>query len=148
MDTQNSKADDLREIRDLALRYAQGVDRRDADKLGGVFIEEGLIDGSGYRSDGREQIMKIPRMMNKRFVATFHSVQNHLIDLNGDEATGEVYAISHHLQRTEEGGLVDYVMIMRYHDRYVRRPEGWRFAHRHILVDWTETRPAELHKNP
>jgi hypothetical protein len=142
-----SKADDLREIRDLAMRYAQAVDRRDAEKLTGVFVEDGLIDGSGYRSEGHEKISRIPSLLDKRYVKTFHSVQNHLIELNSDEATGEVYAISHHLQRTEDGAHISYVMIMRYHDRYVRRPEGWRFAHRHILVDWTETRPAELHNN-
>jgi uncharacterized protein (TIGR02246 family) len=147
MADQSSEAD-YRKIRELALRYAQAVDNRDAEKLAGVFTEDGLIDGSGYTSHGREQIMRIPRMLTKRYQKTFHSVQNHLIELNGDQATGEVYALSHHLQRHEDGSLTDFVMVMRYHDRYVRQADGWRFAHRHILVDWTETRPAQEHVQP
>jgi uncharacterized protein (TIGR02246 family) len=143
-----SQADDRRQIRDLGLRYAQAVDQRDADKLAALFVEDGLLDGSGYESRGHEAIRKIPPMLSRRYQATFHSVQNHLIELDGDQASGEVYALSHHLQRKEDGSLTDFVMVMRYQDRYVRQGDGWRFAHRHILVDWTETRPAEPHVPP
>ncbi len=143
MHTATSEINDLHEIRDLALRYAQAVDRRDAELLGDVFMEDGLLDGSGYRTHGRDKIMKIAPMMAKRYEATMHTVHNHRIELNGDEATGEVYAMSHHLTKQEDGSLADWVMMMRYHDSYVRDSGRWLFAHRHILVDWTETREAQ-----
>jgi hypothetical protein len=139
---------DHRQITDLALRYAQSVDRRDAEALAGLFVEGGGIHGSGYESRGRDALLRIPPMLSKRYVATFHSVQNHLIELAGDEATGEVYALSHHLQRKDDNTLTDFVMVMRYRDRYLHQADGWRFAEREISIDWTETRPAELHAPP
>jgi hypothetical protein len=146
--TERSLEADHRQIRDLALRYAQSVDRRDADALAGLFTEDGGIDGSGYETRGWEALRKIPPMLSKRYVATFHSVQNHLIELAGDEASGEVYALSHHLTQKADEALSDFVMVMRYRDRYVRQADGWRFAQRTISVDWTETRAAEPHVPP
>jgi hypothetical protein len=133
---------DILDIRDLALRYAQNVDGRNGPGLSELFIEDGVIDGSGYFTKGRKHIAAIPRMLDTRYEATFHAVHNHLIELDGDRASGEVYATSHHLRKEVDDRLVDYVMIMRYHDQYVRQADGWRFAHRHILLEWTETRPA------
>jgi hypothetical protein len=135
---------DILEIRDLALRYAQTVDRRDGQGLAGLFAEEGYIDGSGYYTRGRKGLAGIPAFLDGRYLKTFHAVQNHRVQLDGDLATGEVYAISHHLRAEPDDSLSDYVMVMRYHDEYVREPDGWRFARRSILVDWTETRPATL----
>ena len=133
---------DILALRDLAYRYAQSVDRRDGEALAQLFTEDGVLDGSGYFTKGREGLALIPAMLDRRYQATFHAVQNHTIELAGDEATGEVYAISHHLRKAPDDSLSDYVMIMRYHDQYVRRDGVGLFAHRHILIDWTETRPA------
>ena len=148
MQSQSTLAEDVREIRDLAYRYAQAVDRRDSEALGQVFIEDGVIEGSGYLSEGRDRIMAIPPMMAKRYRATFHAVQNHLVEVSGDRATGEVYTMAHHLQQADDGSLTDLVMIMRYYDDYVRSPDGWRFARRKLNIDWTELRPAKAHVVP
>jgi hypothetical protein len=133
---------DLLELKDLAYQYARTVDGRDGVALSALFVEDGVIDGSGYYTKGRADIAKIPAFLDGRYQATFHAVQNHTLKLDGDQATGEVYALSHHLRQEPDGGLVDYVMVMRYRDAYVRQADGWRFQHRHILLDWTETRPA------
>lgn len=134
---------DILELRQLAYRYAQGVDGRDAEALGDLFTEDCLVDGSGYYSRGRKGITAIPAMLDRRFEGTYHAVQNHIVHLNGDTAEGEVYAISRHLRKAPDDSLTVYVMYMRYRDKYVRQADGWRFAHRHILLDWTETGPAE-----
>ena len=138
-----AQVSDILELKDLALRYAQAVDGRNAEALCALFEEDGVIDGSGYLARGHGEISRITSLLSKRYQATFHSVQNHTIRLAGDEAEGEVYALSHHLRKEPDDSLVDYVMVMRYRDRYVRGPQGWRFRQRHILLDWTETRPAE-----
>jgi hypothetical protein len=137
-----TQVSDVLELKDLACRYAKAVDGRDATGLCALFVEDGLLDGSGYYAKGHEAFAKIPPMLSKRYEATFHAVLNHTLTLHGDEAEGEVYALSHHLRREKDDSLVDYVMVMRYRDRYVRQDGAWRFAHRHILLDWTETRPA------
>ena len=133
---------DIEELRELALRYAQCVDGRDGPALAELFIEDGVIDGSGYFTKGRKGVAAIPAFLDTKYEATFHAVHNHIVRLAGDVAEGEVYATSHHLRKEADGQLVDYVMIMRYHDEYARQADGWRFAHRKIVLEWTETRTA------
>jgi len=72
----------------------------------------------------------------RQFPTTFHFIGNHLVDVAGDEATGEVYCEAHHL--TDEG--IDHVMFIRYADRYRRDGERWRFAERETFVEWMEER--------
>jgi len=138
---------DVREIGDLAYRYAQAVDRGDAEGFSALFLEDGLLEGSGYHSHGRSQLSKIPGFTASRWMKTFHAVYNHLITVDGDAASGEVYCQAHHL-RDVGGDLSDHVMFVRYQDDYARTPEGWRFARRELVIDWTETRPAAPHTPP
>jgi len=72
----------------------------------------------------------------RQFATTFHFVGNHLIDVTGDDATGEVYCEAHHL--SAEGA--DHVMFIRYQDRYRRDGERWRLAERETFVEWMEER--------
>jgi hypothetical protein len=76
------------------------------------------------------------------FVATQHAVNNHTVVVDGDAATGEAYCTASHIRRAEGGGLENHMWAIRYQDRYVRRDGRWLFAHRVLVIDWTETRPA------
>lgn len=138
---------DILEIRDLAFGYAQAVDRHDGEAYGALFIEDGVLEGSGYFSRGRDQLSKIPSFTAKRYLKTFHAVLNHRVAVSGDTASGEVYCTAHHLSEAGEG-LSDYVMFIRYQDDYARTPQGWRFVRRELAVDWTETRAAAAHTPP
>jgi len=130
---------DEAEIRGLSLRYAQAVDRRDADALTALFTPDGALEGSGVVSRGREQIGKIPPMMKRRYDKTYHTLFNQFVAVDGDAATGEVYSMAHHLNRQEDGRTCDLVMAITYRDRYVRTADGWRFAHRGIELQWKQT---------
>ena len=75
----------------------------------------------------------------RRYSGTFHHLGQRRVDLDGDEATGEVYCQAHHFAETD-GRREDRVVFIRYQDAYVRRLEGWRFASRRLEVDWVEER--------
>jgi hypothetical protein len=139
---------DILEIRDLAYQYAQAVDRHDSEAFAGAFLDNGVLCGSGYLSEGREQLLRVPQFTAKRWLKTFHAVHNHRIAVDGDKATGEVYCIAHHFREVEGSGHTDHVMVIRYLDDYVRTPNGWRFARRELNVDWTEDRVATPHTPP
>jgi hypothetical protein len=34
-------------------------------------------------------------------------------------------------------------MSIRYLDRFVRGVDGWRFAERRLIMDWTDKRPSQ-----
>jgi SnoaL-like domain len=77
----------------------------------------------------------------RTFSTTFHLMANHLCATDGDAATGEVYCMAHHLIESADG-TTDLVMYIRYRDAYARTGEGWRFARRDVMRQWTEERPA------
>jgi len=129
---------DERAINRLAQDYAEGVDRLDETLLRGVFTEDAVMEGPGWRFEGIEQICTILPMMKEMFVSSWHALHQLTVRLDGDRATGENYCASRHLQK---GGTADnqvMTMIIRYQDRYVRTPAGWRIAFRKEIVDRTE----------
>jgi len=137
--------DDERALRALVLSYAHHVDRREPERVAALFEPDAVLrmvwrDGRvpAAASRGHRQIAHVVKNL-EAMVATFHLVGNHLLEVRGAEATGEVYCQAHHL--TPEG--VDHVLHLRYLDRYRRSEGGWRFAERETVVEWSESRPAE-----
>jgi ketosteroid isomerase-like protein len=129
---------DEQAINRLAQDYAEGVDRLNESLLRGVFTDDAVMEGPGWRFEGIEQICTILPMMKEMFVSSWHALHQLTVRLDGDTATGENYCAGRHLQK---GGNADnqvLTMIIRYQDRYVRTPGGWRIAFRKEIVDWTE----------
>jgi ketosteroid isomerase-like protein len=133
---------DERAITRLAHDYARAVDRLDAPLLDRVFTEDAVLEGPGWRFEGIEQIRGVIPMMRDMFVSSWHATHQVTIELTdgpgGDTATAEVYCAGRHLQK---GGYAEnqvVTMIIRYHDAYVRTPDGWRMARRKEIIDWTE----------
>ncbi len=139
------------ELRSLAEQYARGVDRRDdVDGFVALFLADATItihDPSESTEPreirGAERLARIPDVI-QRYPKTFHMLGQSTYSIGERECTGEVYCIAHHLTLDEPAGPgsgTDYVMFIRYEDTY--RPDAggaWKFAHRRLRVDWTETR--------
>jgi hypothetical protein len=136
------------QLRALAERYAQGVDRREVDTFVALFHDDATIvihDPSESTEPreirGVERLAKIPEII-KRYPKTFHLLGQSTYDIGDDEATGEVYCVAHHLTPDVHGGT-NFVMYIRYEDTYRPDADGvWKFAQRRLRVDWTETRAA------
>jgi hypothetical protein len=145
-------AADYLAIQALAFRYASGVDRRDRQGFLSVFSPEARLRvyRSGTNGDelvstftGHEELGRIPDLI-ARYTRTFHFVGNHLCDIQGDEATGEVYCTARHLTPGTHGNT-DYVMLIRYQDVYRRRAGGrWLISDRSLFVDWSEVHAGLL----
>ena len=142
---------------DLSYAYARNADRIDADALGALFTDDGVLrvinrgaEGAPMERVGRTEIVSAIKRLD-RYDVTFHMVGNHYYEIDneldddndnsdGDSATGEVYCVAHHVHG-DPGSKRDHVMMIRYHDRYRRDAGGpWRFAERELHVDWTEER--------
>lgn len=136
---------DFLALRHLAEVYASALDQRDAHTFWAVFDpDEGRLIGRREVTDldGAQGIIEYLT----RYARTFHFIGNTRYDIGGEHAHGEVYCMAHHLSADESGGE-DYVMYIRYQDKYIRHPggqegAGWRIRERRIVVDWTETVPA------
>ena len=64
-----------------------------------------------------------------------HTVTNHWIDIDGDNAVGESYVVA--FQGTKGDSPQDVMTGGRYIDRYERRSGEWKISHRTFVMDWT-----------
>jgi len=130
---------DERELRRTAEIYAQGADRRDKQLWASIFTEDGVIEAPGIRLEGRANIVAALDAMARLYVATQHRVHNQVVSIDGDTAEGETYSTADHL--SDEGGTRTILTwAIRYQDRWRRVDGAWRFSHRSLLIDWTDTR--------
>ena len=139
---------DLLELRRLVEAYAVAVDDGDGDALARLFVPDGALlvfdAGSGeqtYAYRGPAELATLPAELKRLYVRTFHLVGNVVCDVTGDTATGTPYTIAYHLRDDGRGPQI-VVLPVRYRDRYVRTPDGWRFGERLCTVLWRERRPA------
>lgn len=131
-------------IRDLVLLYSRAIDRADVALLRDLYTED-ATDTHGDSFDGPagaycDFIEKsLPHMPYSG-----HHVCNHLIAVDGDEASGEVYALAYHVIPDRQGGREEDFMAVRYIDNYRRCPDGkWRFAKRVVTYDLKIRRPFD-----
>ena len=143
-----SEFDDRLALRELVERYALGVDRRAAADVAALFEPEGVLavpvvpnglDPTVERR-GRAAIEEALGALD-RYVATFHAVVGHVVELDRDTATGTTSCVAHHVTGGGDGSH-DTVWMMRYRDDYRRQTDGWRFSRRALTVDWIEERPV------
>ena len=137
-------ADDIVELNQLAYRYAAAVDACDVSAFQSVFASDANLrvyragaDAPYTDLKGHDQLALIPKAMRGMYLRTAHMMTNHLVDVRGNAATGEVLCIARHLS-ADPNDQTALNIIIRYRDRYIRLPEGWRISEREIRFQWSE----------
>lgn len=129
---------DKEAIRDLALLYSRGVDRADLELVADLYTED-ATDTHGDTFDGSAaDFCKFLAGSLPHLPYSGHHICNHLIAIDGDVASGEVYALAFHVfpDRSGGGGRVEDMMAVRYIDNYRRCADGkWRFSKRVVTYD-------------
>jgi uncharacterized protein (TIGR02246 family) len=135
----------MRELHQLVLRYARACDTHDAAEFAAIFTEEAEIVSPGHTMTGRDQIVAVvPTALKSMYLKTMHLVHNDMAWVDGDTARGETYCIAHHLTPAEAGKASDYIMAIKYDNRFRKIDGRWYFAHRHLNLNWSETRLVDL----
>lgn len=124
-------------IQDVLLRYARGVDQRDMDLVASCFTPDSAYDGGLARGTIADALAAL-RVAVTRYASTLHFLGNQLIELDGDGARSETYALAHH--RLPDGAL--RIVAVRYEDTLVRRGSGWAICRRVAHREWERTEPA------
>ncbi len=126
-------------LRRTAELYAQGADRRDKATWAAITTEDCVIEAPGIRLNGQREIVAALDMMARLYVTTQHRVHNQIVRVSGDEAHGETYGTADHVS-VAAGARTLLHWAIRYQDRWRREDGAWKFAHRFLILDWTETR--------
>jgi len=125
---------DREELRALVQRYSRAADDRDVDALAALFHPEAIVDGArgSLPIAGWLDTMRAPRT----FPVSMHVLGDPLIDLVGDEAHLDTYAVVYQLG-DRDAGQADLTLGIRYLDDAVRHDGRWVIRHRSARTLWT-----------
>jgi ketosteroid isomerase-like protein len=119
-------------IRELTAKYCYAVVAMDSKALINMFTEDGVFDmPPNLHFEGREELArlytdKIDEVGPKPFI------QNHVININGDEATGNCAV---EIRLIEDGKA--FTACGHYNDTYRKVNGEWKFTHRDFqLYHW------------
>lgn len=136
------------EIRDLALLYSRGVDRKDFDLVRTLYTEDGVDRHGDFYSGPVQGYVEFLAGSLPHIAYTGHHVCNHLVSVDGDQGEGEVYALAYHVIPDGAGGYLEDIMAVRYLDRYRKEAGRWKFASRDVAFDMRSVRPYEMPEPP
>lgn len=141
--TVDRKTADRLAIADKIHRYARSVDRID-EKIGyTVFHEDSTADYGAdiYQGSGRGFIDWCCES-HRQALTHSHQMTNIIIDLAGDHASSETYAIVTLRSRSKEdsGKIIQYMAWSRYLDKWSCRDGEWAIDHRLVVIDFDEIR--------
>lgn len=121
---------DIGQIRRLTHDYAWAIDNFLLDDLVALFTEDAVFDMRGFgapaEAAGREAVRGAFSAMIDSLGGCVHLTMNHLIDVDGDTASGKVYC--HAFVLNPDGSRAENLAL--YDDVYVRTEDGWRFRSR------------------
>ncbi len=120
---------------DTLARYARGVDRCEPELVRSTYHVDAYDDHGGYQGDADGFVAWVKPTVMDTFACTMHKLGNCLIEVEGDRAWAETYAIAHHVS-TAGDTPTDLVMGVRYLDRLEDRGEGWKIADRRMTFEW------------
>lgn len=129
------------DIADVIHRYARGIDRMDWDLVRSCYHPDAYDDHGAMKGTVEEFIADGAAFLPK-FVATMHFMGNMLIEVDGDVARAETYAIAYHREELADGAGRDDVWGIRYVDRFEQRDGRWAIAHRVVAQEWRRVDPV------
>jgi hypothetical protein len=128
------------EIQELSCKYSRGLDRLDAQLLQSVFCDDAFCE-YGFYNGSPDKFIEFALTALGDHAANHHMLGNILIEVEGDEAFGEVYFNAYH-KVPSESGCEDVIIAGRYLDRYVKRDGVWKIAYRSERNDWSRSQPT------
>ncbi len=132
--------DDATEITNLLHLYAERIDAGDFDGVGALFAHAVLTaEGTPMRVEGAENVARHYASTTRRYddtgtPKTKHVMTNPILEIDHAAGSADVRSYYTVCQQTETLPL-QVIINGRYHDRFERVDDHWRFASRHFFVD-------------
>jgi hypothetical protein len=136
------------EIRELAMLYSRGVDRKDIGLLRTLYATDATDNHGKHFNGNAEDYLRFLEKSFPHMRMSGHFICNHLVSVDGDQGEGEVYALAYHVVPDRSGGYVEDFKAVRYIDRYLKENGRWMFASRVVTFDHESVRPVPTPQGP
>ena len=139
--------DGPRAIANLLGEYCERIDLGDFDGVGALFAEGVLADEHGTElARGAGPVAAFyaaGTRLHEGRPGTKHLVVNSIVDVDEEAGTGTARS-SYVVLQAADGLALQPIIAGRYHDRFRRGRDGWRFEERRFLVDLVGDLSAHL----
>jgi hypothetical protein len=132
-DSADSDSADREAIVELAHRYCSVVDAGAFEGLRELFVADATAELGGSGQRGIDEIIERLEVALGRFERWEHSTGDHEVTVEGDRATARCALRAVHLL-PPGGAVATDTVVGRYEDSLVRTAEGWRIAHRKLVI--------------
>ncbi len=129
------------EIYELLAQYCRALDRCDWDLLRSLFHDD-ATDRHGEKGHvSPDDFVQMARTFVESIGSTAHYLSFPLVEIDGDNAWAETYAIAWH--RLKQGGQdYDSVFGARVLDHLQKRDSVWKILERQVVYDWNRDTPS------
>ena len=131
-------------IRKVLYTYFRAVDAADWDLMASCYYPDAIDEHSGvYNGPIAGLVQWCIDNVATAFSSWMHFGGQSIIDVDGDTADVETYAVAIHKTHPDEKGFeADVVAGGRFFDRFERRDGEWRIAHRKLVIGWIPSAPV------
>jgi len=139
-DSTTTELEDRLAILELIGRLALTIDGRDWNALGQLFTDTvyhdrtSLTGGEPYTAPVA-QFVEGWRQTLQAMDAVHHQITNHVVSLNGDQATCAANMMGTHVLANASGGPM-WTVGGRHDYQLTRTPDGWRIAGLTFTLQW------------
>ena len=134
---------DKHSIMELCWQYSRACDRLDRCLLERTYWPDGSDDHGTFKGSAPDYVDWVMELLGS-WISSQHDNSNFLIELDGDDAYGEVHWTGYYSFRIK-GVAHDQLSAGRYLDHYQRRAGEWRILHRSCVSEWSRIEAAEQH---
>jgi ketosteroid isomerase-like protein len=129
---------DREAIREAMARYCRGIDRLNIDLIKSAYHPDAFDDHGPFKGLRDDFVEWIVPFLRREYVTTSHHLTTQSIELQGDVAHVETYAIVVQEKHTSNDTR-QLISNSRYVDRFEKRDGDWRIAHRVVVTDSART---------
>lgn len=117
-------------IEDVVRRYSRAIDRRDWREVASCFAVGAYADYGIFAGEIDDVIARI-RQGLEAFDKTMHLMEPRVVELSGDTARVETYALAYH-RRSDGGEEKELLVRLKYLDEFVRDGDAWLIKRRSV----------------
>ena len=121
-------------IKNVAHRFARGLDRMDRNLIESCFHEDGTDDHGMFKGSAKDFCDWVMPQL-EIYDATQHVISTQNVEIRDKKAVCESYFYARHALKMD-GTPKELVAAGRYVDTLEKRDGVWKITHRHAVFDW------------